>query len=293
MRDKLALAGLLFLTTCIAGEVSAESRPPAPDNLNIRIIGTASFQGRQTALIEDSNTLTGAFYKVGDPLYGHKIAAITSDGIHLDKDGKKYFVAFQPSSVRASSSASQQKVVVANTYLPGSSAPASAPNFYTDARKATQWDMWTAQTNKPTKATIVADSGGRFAFPIMTSRLKRVSSGFGMRVHPIGGDTRMHKGVDLSARPGTKIFAADGGRVVWSGWRSGYGRCVIIDHNNGYQTLYGHCSRLLTDAGDVIRRGEYIADVGSTGYSTGPHLHFEIQVDGQPINPARFYKNIL
>jgi murein DD-endopeptidase MepM/ murein hydrolase activator NlpD len=98
----------------------------------------------------------------------------------------------------------------------------------------------------------------------------------------------MHKGIDLSARPGTRIFAAAPGVVTWSGWKGGYGYCIIIDHKNGMSTLYGHCSKLVADVGDYVRAGEYIAEVGSTGASTGPHLHFEVHRNGVAVDPMPY-----
>jgi murein DD-endopeptidase MepM/ murein hydrolase activator NlpD len=131
--------------------------------------------------------------------------------------------------------------------------------------------------------------GGRsqgLTFPL--ADYNRLSSGFGYRRHPIGGNTRMHKGIDLSARPGTRIFAAAPGVVTWSGWKGGYGYCIIIDHKNGLSTLYGHCSKLVADVGDYVRAGEYIAEVGSTGASTGPHLHFEVHRNGVAVDPMPY-----
>jgi murein DD-endopeptidase MepM/ murein hydrolase activator NlpD len=112
-----------------------------------------------------------------------------------------------------------------------------------------------------------------------------VTSGFGYRMHPILGVRKMHTGVDLRAAAGTPIRAADGGTVIWSGSRGGYGLCIIIDHGGGMATVYGHCSRLAVSANDTVRKGDVIGYVGSTGLSTGPHLHFEVRRNGTPINP--------
>jgi len=112
-----------------------------------------------------------------------------------------------------------------------------------------------------------------------------VTSGFGSRMHPILHRVIMHRGIDISAAAGTPIRAADGGTVIWSGSRGGYGLCVIIDHGGGMATVYGHCSRLAVGAGNSVRKGDVIGYVGSTGLSTGPHLHFEVRRDGSPINP--------
>jgi len=113
----------------------------------------------------------------------------------------------------------------------------------------------------------------------------RISSGFGNRFHPILKRNRLHAGVDFAARTGTPIRAAASGTVIFSGYRGGYGNTIIIDHGGGVSSLYGHCSRLYVGAGAQVKQGDTIAAVGSTGLSTGPHLHFEIRVNGTPVNP--------
>jgi murein DD-endopeptidase MepM/ murein hydrolase activator NlpD len=113
----------------------------------------------------------------------------------------------------------------------------------------------------------------------------RVSSGFGERFHPILGYERFHAGLDLAATAGTPIVAAADGKVVSAGWAGGYGRMVMIAHAAGIETKYGHMSRIAAYAGEVVHRGEVIGYVGSSGLSTGPHLHFEVTRNGRPVNP--------
>lgn len=125
---------------------------------------------------------------------------------------------------------------------------------------------------------------GRFVRPVEG----RLTSGFGMRVHPIFKVRKMHTGIDIAAPAGTPIRAAEGGVVVEAGYIRGYGYTVIIDHGGGVATLYAHCSALLVAAGQEVKRGQVIARVGSTGYSTGPHLHFEVRVNGEPVNPLSY-----
>ena len=113
----------------------------------------------------------------------------------------------------------------------------------------------------------------------------RVTSGFGERFHPILHTERFHKGVDLAASAGTPIVAAADGKVVGAGWHGGYGRQVEIAHADGIETSYGHMSRIAASIGEVVHKGQVIGWVGSTGLSTGPHLHFEVTSNGRPINP--------
>ncbi|MCS7301605.1 MAG: peptidoglycan DD-metalloendopeptidase family protein [Fimbriimonadales bacterium] len=125
---------------------------------------------------------------------------------------------------------------------------------------------------------------GRFIRPVEG----RITSGFGMRVHPIFKVRKMHTGIDIAAPSGTPIRAADAGVVVETGYIRGYGYTVIIDHGGGVATLYAHCSAILVAVGQEVQQGQIIARVGSTGYSTGPHLHFEVRVNGEPVNPLSY-----
>jgi murein DD-endopeptidase MepM/ murein hydrolase activator NlpD len=116
----------------------------------------------------------------------------------------------------------------------------------------------------------------------------KITSGFGYRTHPIFHVRKMHTGVDIGAKYGTPIHAAGGGVVVFAGRWGGYGNCVIVDHGGGLATLYGHCSSLSVGEGQTVKQGQTIARVGSTGLSTGPHLHFETRRNGRPVNPSGF-----
>ena len=112
-----------------------------------------------------------------------------------------------------------------------------------------------------------------------------LTSGFGERFHPILGYERFHAGVDLGAAAGTPIVAAADGKVVSAGWAGGYGRLVAVLHAGGIETKYGHMSRIAAYPGEQVRRGDVIGYVGSSGLSTGPHLHFEVTKNGRPVNP--------
>ena len=113
-----------------------------------------------------------------------------------------------------------------------------------------------------------------------------ISSRFGWRI--FRGKYDYHTGIDFAGPKGSVIVASDGGTVTKAGWNGSYGYCVIINHGNGVQTLYGHCSKLLVKVGDKVAQGEAIARVGSTGRSTGPHVHFEIRINGKAVDPAKY-----
>lgn len=125
--------------------------------------------------------------------------------------------------------------------------------------------------------------------PILNRNLKRTASGYGWRIDPIYRTRRFHEGMDFTAPTGTKIFATGNGTVRSAGWRQGYGNCVEIDHGFGYLTLYAHCSAIKARAGQQVKRGDVIALVGSTGKSTGPHLHYEVHFRGTVMNPQHYY----
>jgi murein DD-endopeptidase MepM/ murein hydrolase activator NlpD len=116
----------------------------------------------------------------------------------------------------------------------------------------------------------------------------RLSSRFGYRTHPISGVRKLHTGLDIAAPSGTPIKAADDGTVVFAGWRGGYGKTLIVSHGNGLATLYAHQSALLVGSGARVGKGQVIGRVGSTGYSTGPHLHFEVRKNGSPVDPLSY-----
>jgi murein DD-endopeptidase MepM/ murein hydrolase activator NlpD len=115
-----------------------------------------------------------------------------------------------------------------------------------------------------------------------------VSSGFGWRKDPFTGRKQFHKGIDIPAEEGTKVKAAMSGRVLFSDNQKGYGKVVVIDHGHGFTTLYAHNRENNVRKGDWIEQGETIAEVGSTGRSTGPHLHFEVRRDGKHLDPVKF-----
>ena len=146
------------------------------------------------------------------------------------------------------------------------------------AEEAARQRAASAQNRLPAGA---GTGSGNFMWPLTG----RISSGYGQRRSPITGRTEMHSGIDIPAPTGTNIRAAEAGVVISSGWMGGYGLTLVIDHGDGLSTLYAHASRLIANVGQQVGRGEAVALVGSTGFSTGPHLHFEVRVNGRHTNP--------
>ena len=128
--------------------------------------------------------------------------------------------------------------------------------------------------------------GGTMAWPV--PGYTRITSSFGMRTHPITGVYKLHTGVDIGAPMGSQFIAANDGIVTYAGWNTAYGMMVIVDHGGGITTLYAHGSEILVNVGDTIYQGHPVLKVGSTGYSTGPHAHFEVRINGDYVEPLDY-----
>jgi murein DD-endopeptidase MepM/ murein hydrolase activator NlpD len=131
--------------------------------------------------------------------------------------------------------------------------------------------------------------------PVSNENLKRTSSGWGWRIHPLYKIRQFHSGQDFAAPIGTDVYSTADGIVekVESSTYSGYGNCIVVDHGFGYRTLYGHLSRFNVKVGQKVKRGNIIGFVGNTGFSTGPHLHYEVIKNGEKVNPVNFFFNDL
>ena len=125
---------------------------------------------------------------------------------------------------------------------------------------------------------------GKYIWPVRG----QVVQNFGWRIHPILRKRQFHNGLDIAIDYGTPIMAADSGIVIFAAYNGGYGKMLLIDHGSGFSTLYGHTSVLLVDKGQTVVKGQIVAKVGTTGLSTGPHLHFEIRKNGTPVNPRDY-----
>lgn len=129
--------------------------------------------------------------------------------------------------------------------------------------------------------------------PVLNKDLKRIASGFGVRIDPVYHTHRMHTGLDFSAPVGTEVYATGNAKVVFVGWRQGYGNTVELDHGYGYTTLYAHLYKALVRVGQKVKRGDIIALVGNTGKSVGPHLHYEVRIHNKPVDPKNYFFNDL
>jgi len=144
-----------------------------------------------------------------------------------------------------------------------------------------------SQLNKKGSSSSTKYTGGKLLWPTPSTTF--VTSPYGTRFHPTYKRNIMHTGIDIGAGYGAAVLAAEAGTVLRAGWNGGYGKYIVIDHGGGIQTLYGHNSSLLVSAGDKVTKGQKIAAVGSTGNSTGPHLHFEVLINGQHTNPMGYF----
>ena len=152
------------------------------------------------------------------------------------------------------------------------------------AKKSAPVPAKTASKPEKRQRGEIAVRASGFRWPIMG----RINSPFGWRTHPVTRRRDFHTGIDIKANRNDPIKAAGSGRVVYSGWMGGYGKVLVVEHNNGQSTLYAHCSTLLFGKGASVSSGQLIAKIGTTGRSTGPHLHFEVRNGSSPVNPIKY-----
>lgn len=142
-----------------------------------------------------------------------------------------------------------------------------------------------SSSNGSSSSGPVASPKGQFVWPANGS----LTSGYGYRTHPIYGDTRMHTGIDIGASYGSAVYSADSGVVTYVGVMSGYGNVIVVDHGGGLSTTYNHLSGYSVGSGESVGRGSTIGSIGCSGYCTGPHLHFEVRANGNPIDPMPYF----
>jgi len=141
------------------------------------------------------------------------------------------------------------------------------------------------EVTKKLEALRYGTAPGKIAFPAKGI----LTSGFGMRVSPITGVNRVHSGIDIGASSGSNVIAAASGEILQAGYMGGYGNAILIYHGGGLATLYAHLSGFAVGTGQQVKQGQIIGYVGSTGFATGPHLHFEVRVNGVPVNPYKYF----
>lgn len=144
-----------------------------------------------------------------------------------------------------------------------------------------------ASLSKPSSAVSPKYVSGVFTWPATSYS---VTSAYGYRIHPVYKTKKYHSGIDIGAAYGTAVSAANGGTVTLAGWNGGYGNCIVVDHGGGLATLYGHLSSISVSRGATVSKGQQIGKVGSTGVSTGPHLHFEVLKGGSATDPMAYFK---
>jgi murein DD-endopeptidase MepM/ murein hydrolase activator NlpD len=172
----------------------------------------------------------------------------------------------------------------------GSTAPAADDEFH---KLFASWKS--LETGTTIAAAPARRTSGGVSIPslIPVSSSRAMSSGFGMRVHPVLGGMRSHKGIDLPATTGTPIHASADGVVGKADWFGGYGLFVELDHGGNMETRYGHMSRIAVAEGQRVRKGDVIGYVGSTGRSTGAHLHYEVRIGGEAVNPVPYMQTVV
>lgn len=160
---------------------------------------------------------------------------------------------------------------------------AAAKSTRTSTKSSSSSSLYSSSAGK-----VYAASKGQFMYPVPAYSGYRPNSGYGYRSSPISGGSEFHTGVDLKATLNTDVVASASGTVIYAGNRGGYGKCVIIDHGGGYSTLYAHNNAILVSVGQSVQKGQVISKAGTTGYSTGVHLHFEVRINGKHTNPTPY-----
>ncbi len=238
--------------------------PKVLKDVDIQLIGVVLYEGKSTALIRDRAAGTEEFYEVGDDLRDYSVSQIEAGSVAFERRNVKYLLYMSAPPDLVSPRAQTQV--------------ASSKDSATPSQKSSK--VASAKTSKNTQQK----SRARFIVPMEG----KLTSGFGYRTHPMGGGQKFHNGIDIAAAHGTSIKAAAAGKVIFAGTKGSLGLVVTIQHTSGYQTLYGHMSKILVKKGERVKQGQVIGREGSTGISTGPHLHFSILRYGKYLDPARY-----
>ena len=239
-----------------------------------------------TGLLNDDRDFVGRLEDTRDEVRREKVAiAQKEDGVHdavleLREENE------QLAALRAAQAAQQQQALAARQQKQGTLADVTK-----DLKLlAQQEDALLAQSQALTSIINGSSGGGHGTGSLVwpAGSRSQVTSGFGWRIHPILGTRRYHTGIDIGVGDGTPIVAADSGKVIYAAGNGGYGNCTVIDHGGGISTLYAHQASIAVGYGATVSRGQVIGSVGSTGLSTGPHLHFEVRSGGHPVDPLGY-----
>jgi murein DD-endopeptidase MepM/ murein hydrolase activator NlpD len=182
--------------------------------------------------------------------------------------------------------AEKSGVIAANTTTPGAGGPAMPVESESLAELESKMNRIEQDLRR--YETEIGNSHTPSIWPVAGT----LESGFGGRRNPFGGSSyEFHSGQDIDAEWGAPVIAGANGTVTFSGWQNGYGQLVVVDHGGGLTTRYGHLSAIVASVGQLIQRGEFLGRVGSTGRSTGPHLHYEVRINDQPVNPLQYLRS--
>lgn len=284
------------------------------EELGLQLVGVAFFQGKATCFIKHPGNSTHMIYTVGDVIDGHRIAAIQDNSVTFEREGVQFWLMLNdPGESDRDPAETTEYALDAPEATAGVDPSAGVPdpiiakidNIFDTAPQLK------SRTSKYESAQLIEDAGDdsrdgsrsrddsrsrktsfttarsmKFIMPIDGE----LTSSFGYRRDPWGGGRRYHYGVDLAAPYGTSVHAAADGVVTQVRRSFTRGRYVTIRHDNGYETLYLHLSKQMVEEGDRIKQGGVIGREGSTGRSTGPHLHFEIHHNGRAIDPSTHLK---
>lgn len=266
--------------------------------LNLQLIGVATLQDQASCFIKSPGSSEQMIYTVGDVIGGYRIAGIDSQSVTFERQGARFPlrlgqssgaepVAAEPAAgdLQTLGAAANVAVKVADSRLKNRTQRYATAKLIEDAATTRLDDGDSPGPRKP-----FATTGKPFASDFAMPLAGELTSSFGYRRHPLGGGIRYHRGIDLAASEGTPIKAAAAGRViaVYNSTAHDLGRHLVIQHNDEFETLYGHLSRILVSQGQLVQKGDIIGREGSTGASTGPHLHFEIHRNKEAVNPLPY-----
>ncbi len=235
-------------------------------------------------LLGGNNELVGGLETARDTVATEKDAIAKREGAVADAAQLLQDKSDELAALRAAQAASQAQALAVRQEKKGALAGVNDDLALLERQENQLLAESAALTGVITGSTGGGGGTGDLMWPVSGS----LSSPFGWRIHPILGYRKFHTGIDVGAGYGTPIHAADSGTVIYATWMGGYGNVIIIDHGSGISTLYAHQSSLAVGTGAHVTRGQTIGYVGSTGFSTGPHLHFEVRLNGNPVDPMGY-----